>query len=171
MTLSAITNSDEGHVDFYVSITWDDWPEGGSYTATVSAKDTEHAICLCKMEMASSRAEEQNSCAHCGESYNAGGDGYNGFCPDCADRIENGEDLAETGAGELRVYHEYSESWHVVDCFPVKVFADEHATYPKNLGNGIFQYAEYLFIWFDEDNNPGGADNSEKSALYQREFG
>lgn len=38
---------------------------------------------------------EQEPCAHCGADAD-NGEGYNGFCGDCADRIENGEVLEGT---------------------------------------------------------------------------
>lgn len=43
---------------FYVSMTWDDWPEGGSYGTTVLALDHEAAEEACKLEMAELRADE-----------------------------------------------------------------------------------------------------------------
>ncbi|QNG62646.1 hypothetical protein B1VFA_014 [Rhizobium phage B1VFA] len=32
--------------------------------------------------------EDENTCRECGEEYADGGDGYNGRCPDCADKAE-----------------------------------------------------------------------------------
>lgn len=32
--------------------------------------------------------EDENKCRDCGEEYADGGDGYNGRCPDCADKAE-----------------------------------------------------------------------------------
>lgn len=43
--------------EFYVTLTWDDWPEGGSFGTTVMALDYEEAEALAKDEMAASRAE------------------------------------------------------------------------------------------------------------------
>lgn len=40
---------------FYVSMTWDDWPEGGSYGTVVEAADHDEAEALCRREMAQSR--------------------------------------------------------------------------------------------------------------------
>ena len=42
---------------FYVTMTWDDWPEGGSYGTVIEAQSHEHAEKLCRQEMAQSRAE------------------------------------------------------------------------------------------------------------------
>lgn len=40
---------------YYVTMTWDDWPEGGSYGTVVEAEDYGDAIRLCHAEMAASR--------------------------------------------------------------------------------------------------------------------
>lgn len=42
---------------FYVTMTWDDWPEGGSYGTVVEAESYEDAERLTKEEMAKTRAE------------------------------------------------------------------------------------------------------------------
>lgn len=42
---------------FYVTMTWDDWPEGGSYCTVVEAKDYAEAEHFCKFEMAEARTE------------------------------------------------------------------------------------------------------------------
>lgn len=43
---------------FYVTMTWEDWPEGGSYGAVVRAKNEETAEKAVKKQMAKTRAEE-----------------------------------------------------------------------------------------------------------------
>lgn len=43
---------------FYVTLTWDDWPEGGSYGTVVEAADHDEAEALARREMAESRAAE-----------------------------------------------------------------------------------------------------------------
>lgn len=43
---------------FYVSMTWDNWPEGGSYGNVIEANSEEEAEALCRQEMAESRASE-----------------------------------------------------------------------------------------------------------------
>ena len=43
---------------YYVTLTWDDWPEGGSYGTMVQAASPEGALDLAKREMAASRAED-----------------------------------------------------------------------------------------------------------------
>lgn len=45
---------------FYVTMTWDDWPEGGSYGTVVEAEDHDAAEDAAKWEMAASRAEERD---------------------------------------------------------------------------------------------------------------
>lgn len=42
---------------FYVTKTWHDWPEGGSYGTVVEANDFAEAEALCEAEMAQSYAE------------------------------------------------------------------------------------------------------------------
>lgn len=43
---------------FYVTMTWDNWPEGGSFGTVVEASDQAEAEDLCRQEMAAHRAEE-----------------------------------------------------------------------------------------------------------------
>ena len=43
---------------FYVTMTWHDWPEGGSYGTVVEAKDHDEAHRLTLEEMATSYGEE-----------------------------------------------------------------------------------------------------------------
>lgn len=43
---------------YYVTLTWDDWPEGGSYGTMVQAKDHKEAEALARAEMNASRGEE-----------------------------------------------------------------------------------------------------------------
>lgn len=42
---------------YYVTMTWDDWPDGGSYGTVVRASDHEHAEELCREKMARVRTE------------------------------------------------------------------------------------------------------------------
>lgn len=46
---------------YYVSLTWDEWPEGGSYGTTVMAEDPQDAEKQARNEMAISRADEQET--------------------------------------------------------------------------------------------------------------
>lgn len=43
---------------YYVTITWDDFPEGGSYGTVVDATDHTDAENLCRFEMAETRCED-----------------------------------------------------------------------------------------------------------------
>lgn len=72
---------------FYVTMTWHDWPEGGSYGTVVEAKSYAHAETLCRQEMAASY----------------------------------GQDIEEEVDPE-----DYSDEWHLVDCFLVDDFLKEH---------------------------------------------
>jgi hypothetical protein len=105
---------------FYVTMTWDDWPNGGSYGTVVNAKDHVEAEQLCKLEMAASRAEERELCWHCGDDTD-GGDGFDGLCPSCAD-ISEDQELEATDAAVQRVFAEYADEWYLVDCFDVDEF-------------------------------------------------
>lgn len=82
---------------YYVTMTWDDWPEGGSYGTVVMADDETQAEAMAIMEMAQSRAEE------CERE------------PDdeASDIIWWLEDRAA--------------NWHVVDCFPLDDFITMHS--------------------------------------------
>lgn len=75
---------------FYVTMTWDDWPEGGSFGTVIEAKTEDHAEALCKVEMAQSAADNE--------------------------RADHVKDALET----------WGEQWHVVDCFPVDDFIENH---------------------------------------------
>lgn len=46
---------------FYVTMTWHDFPEGGSFGTVVEARDHNHAEELCREEMAAALSDE------CGE--------------------------------------------------------------------------------------------------------
>ena len=82
---------------FYVSMTWDDWPEGGSYGTVVKAMDHEEAQMLCRREMAASRIE----------SYDA----------DDPDR--------DSISIESLVFA-YEFEWALVDCFELDQFIQHH---------------------------------------------
>ncbi len=43
---------------FYVTVTWEDWPEGGSYGDVVEARDADHAEELIRQQMIDDRMEE-----------------------------------------------------------------------------------------------------------------
>lgn len=43
---------------FYVTLTWHDWPEGGSYGTVVEAKDYETAEQMARDEMAATYSQE-----------------------------------------------------------------------------------------------------------------
>lgn len=45
---------------YYVTMTWDNWPEGGSYGTIVRAHSREEAEELCRQEMAQTRVEEDD---------------------------------------------------------------------------------------------------------------
>ncbi len=42
---------------FYVTMTWDDWPEGGSFGTFVVADDDDEALEKCREEMADTRSD------------------------------------------------------------------------------------------------------------------
>lgn len=95
---------------YYVSMTWDDWPEGGSYGTVVEAESHEAAETAVRWMMAESRAEETVD------------------VEDCV-TIEQ-EDVvfqAETN----RIFSDYSNSWHLVDCFDLDEFITAHQQPPS----------------------------------------
>ena len=90
---------------FYVTLTWDDWPEGGSYGDIVEAKDEAEAELKVRIQMAQSREEEQ-------------------FLYDDAD---DDDDIPEPTELELiALAASYSDDWHVVDCFDLDEFIERH---------------------------------------------
>lgn len=125
---------------FYVSLTWDGWPDGGSFATVVVAADYNVAEQMAKQEMAESRAEEQELCYHCGADTDDG-EGFDGLCGDCADQNsdEEGEaletELDTTNAGALRMYAERANSWFVVDIFDLDNFIQDHAIKPTDTPN------------------------------------
>lgn len=81
---------------FYVTMTWDNFPEGGSFGTVVEADDHEQAEELCKREMAASRVDE----------------------------IELDEQTPEEAEANIRDL--YESEWHVVDCFNLDDFIRQH---------------------------------------------
>jgi len=79
---------------FYVTLTWHDWPEGGSYGTVVDAADHDTAEAYARLEMAGAYAEAV--------SYE--------------DDVVTPEHVLAT----------YSDRWHVVDCWAVQDFLDQH---------------------------------------------
>ncbi len=45
-------------IRYYVTMTWDNFPEGGSFGTVVDAENTDDAEHLCRMEMAEARLAE-----------------------------------------------------------------------------------------------------------------
>lgn len=96
---------------FYVTMTWHDFPEGGSYGNTVTADSYEDAEELIKLEMAETMADPDDdipaSCTNCGNTDQDGSD----ICPDC-----NGTDWDPGQDAAVVAYVEYADRWHVIDC-------------------------------------------------------
>lgn len=96
---------------WYVTMTWDDWPEGGSYgTVIEGATDEEEAESLCRREMAcvSLEGEDPETCI------------YND---------EDIEDQTSVAADEARISNfmeEYADEWEVIDCFNLDDFIARH---------------------------------------------
>lgn len=55
---------------YYVTMTWDNWPSGGSYGAVIEAESYEEAELLCREEMAASRADEDMTAEEVFDTYN-----------------------------------------------------------------------------------------------------
>lgn len=85
---------------YYVSKTWEDFPEGGSYGTIAEAHSYEEAEELCDYEMAQFRAT------------NAGWQG-------------DTEDNDPTVTPEYYLEH-YSDEWDTVDCFDLDEFIVRH---------------------------------------------
>jgi hypothetical protein len=86
---------------FYVTMTWDDFPEGGSYGAVVTADDTTQAEAAVREQMAATRSE-------------------------LYDEDLDPEDQDAVDAETARIVAEYANSWHVVDCFDLDAFIEAH---------------------------------------------
>lgn len=87
---------------FYVTLTWDNWPEGGSFGTVVMAEDHDKAIALAKLEMAHARL-----------------DGYY-------------ESEAEVEADAQAMLAVLGREWHVVDCFALNELLDNHRPLPPS---------------------------------------
>lgn len=86
---------------FYVTMTWDNFPEGGSYGTIVTAADTEEAEGLVREEMA----------AHREGLYDADLDL---------------DDQSVVDAETDRIVETYINAWHLVDCFDLDAFIGRH---------------------------------------------
>ena len=65
---------------FYVTMTWDDWPEGGSFGTIVEAEDYSDAEDACRLEMAETRFDPE---IHDSESEVLASYGDEWFVVDC----------------------------------------------------------------------------------------
>lgn len=83
---------------WYLTLTWEGWPEGGSFGVTIEAADHDAAVNGAKREMALARLEPLS-------------DAYDGM-----DEEEAIKKILET----------YADDWHVVDCFDLDVFIKNH---------------------------------------------
>lgn len=81
---------------YYVSMTWDDWPEGGTYTTLVDAESDEEALAKVKRQMAEARIFDD-------EEYDE----------------EYTRDMAIDECLEG-----YGDAWHEVECLPIDDFIE-----------------------------------------------
>lgn len=130
-------------IRFYVSLTWHYWPESGSYGTIVEADDADTAQWRAKLEMAATLAAEHGLCYYCGADTD-NGEGSDGLCGDCADisSDEEGEPdpakaLEPTDAGLERMYVDYANDWHMVDCFDLDAFVALHDRREQSLHNRL----------------------------------
>lgn len=103
---------------YYVTMTWDDWPEGGSYGTVVEATSYQEAEEKCRDEMSVSRSEDSD------------------FDPEQW-KPEDGEepmDPSEMEDSPEWYLANYGSSWHVVDCFLLDDFIARHSK--KEEANG-----------------------------------
>lgn len=110
-----------GRKRFYVSLTWHDWPTGGSFGTVVEAETEGEAESLARQAMAQHYAaqykieDEPDQCSNCGNTDQDGSD----ICIDCG-----GTDCSWTSgkAAVDQVLEDYDESWNLVDCFDLDEF-------------------------------------------------
>lgn len=108
---------------FYVTLTWDDWPEGGSFGTVVEATNAEEAEELARDEMADSAASDRgyedapDECENCGNTDQDGSD----ICPDCGSTSWK---KGKTAVQQVR--EDEDEDWHLVDCFDLDEFIAAH---------------------------------------------
>lgn len=115
---------------YYVTLTWDNWPEGGSYGEVVEAETHDEAETIVRRMMAASRAEDIELCYYCGQDA-WGGEGENGLCGDCADMAYNEEtgetaELEATGADIEQALADCNDQWHLVDCYDLDLHIRNH---------------------------------------------
>jgi len=82
---------------FYTTLTWDNWPEGGSYGDIVEAANSTEAEAMVRLMMAASRLDDES------------------------------EDESEDEDEVQRIMEEHADDWHLVDCWDVDDFIARHA--------------------------------------------
>jgi hypothetical protein len=85
---SAVVSHGDDPGAYVMAWVWVTERQAGMFTCEecsgVFTLDREAGDCVCD-ECA---PDDENTCRDCGEEYADGGDGYNGRCPDCADKAE-----------------------------------------------------------------------------------
>ncbi|NKL08365.1 hypothetical protein GFL39_26205 [Rhizobium leguminosarum bv. viciae] len=85
---SAVVSHGDDPGAYVMAWVWVTERQAGMFTCEecsgVFTLDREAGDCVCD-ECA---PDDENKCRDCGEEYADGGDGYNGRCPDCADKAE-----------------------------------------------------------------------------------
>ncbi len=87
---------------WYVTLTWDDWPEGGSFGTTIEAADHDAAEHGAKREMALAKLNE----------------------------LQDEYDHLSEEAALQEVLNDYADDWHLVDCFDLDVFIKNNIRKP-----------------------------------------
>lgn len=91
---------------WYVTMTWDNWPEGGSYGTVIEAETSDEAEEICRDEMAEIRCEP-------------------GDLTD-EDRADPDFDPADYDSEPEYWLKAYAHEWHLVDCFDLDEFIARH---------------------------------------------
>lgn len=113
---------------FYVTMTWDDFPEGGSFGDVIEAETHEQAEAFCRRHMAATRTEGAEVLTYADDLGNGWRYSLDG---DEGDGTFESEDAAlEAGyaAAEQKCLDEYGDEWNVIDCFDLDQFIAQHAS-------------------------------------------
>ncbi len=108
---------------FTVTMTWDDFPEGGSYGTTIEAESHEEAERLVRQEMAENRAGdfmepgEDLDASLTPEEIDAAIAKVGTFGPLPWQEAEMRATLDGLSIGAQRAYLAYGDEWEVVDCY------------------------------------------------------
>ncbi len=126
---------------FYVTMTWDDWPDGGSYGTIVLAESHDQAEDLCRQEMAEIRAFDDYRYEEVG-----------------ADDLEQ------------EYLDNYSDEWKTVDCFKLDDLMEYHLPDSSKVRAFMEKVRAHDTALHDAGESPTGEDYNVLHELITKTF-